>query len=193
MCDHICEPFRFKNGKAKWPTCNSNEYGFCNEGDLLGMVRVGCMTYFQDYEWYNELADGDLKEEALKQKAIYERSWGDASQSDKEYVAIKECEYDDLTKTNEDACRAYQEIFRPRRKEIDNIGEVSIIWNPMCVVVMLTISAYIDSCLENIDQFFNGFTNKPNEINMDDSEPDGLVDTPLVSPFLDSDDDIGKS
>nr|GEW03846.1 hypothetical protein [Tanacetum cinerariifolium] len=31
---------------------------------------------------------------------------------DEEYVAIKECEYDDLKKTNEDACRAYQEIFR---------------------------------------------------------------------------------
>ncbi|GJT55729.1 hypothetical protein Tco_0990783 [Tanacetum coccineum] len=30
---------------------------------------------------------------------------------DEEYVAIKECEYDDMTKTNEDACRAYQEIF----------------------------------------------------------------------------------
>ncbi|GKC40594.1 hypothetical protein Tco_1052978 [Tanacetum coccineum] len=24
MCDHISEPFRFKNGKAKWATCNSN-------------------------------------------------------------------------------------------------------------------------------------------------------------------------
>nr|GEW89118.1 hypothetical protein [Tanacetum cinerariifolium] len=53
-----------------------------------------------------------------------------------------------------------------------------------------TISAYIDSCLENIDQFLNGFVNQPNEINMDDPEPDGgLVDIPLVSPFLDSDDD----
>ncbi|GKB39164.1 hypothetical protein Tco_0884106 [Tanacetum coccineum] len=31
---------------------------------------------------------------------------------DEEYVAIKECEYDDLTITNEDACRAYQKIFR---------------------------------------------------------------------------------
>ncbi|GKC26494.1 hypothetical protein Tco_1033788 [Tanacetum coccineum] len=186
--------------------------------------RVCYMTYFQDYEWYNELANGNLKEEALKQKAIYEKSWGDASQSvmnfcawlkrsfrnfheldyellvklqdywwkvndhkcspfsnwmnhirgpyanffttydphldinsicginnnasnmsnvqdedderrkdnahnapvykirrfkmikysfrqDEEYVAIKECEYDDLTITNEDTCRAYQEIF----------------------------------------------------------------------------------
>ncbi|GKB36697.1 hypothetical protein Tco_0881639 [Tanacetum coccineum] len=31
---------------------------------------------------------------------------------DEEYVAIKEFEYNDLTRTNEDACRAYQEIFR---------------------------------------------------------------------------------
>ncbi|GJV66688.1 hypothetical protein Tco_1482197 [Tanacetum coccineum] len=52
------------------------------------------------------------------------------------------------------------------------------------------ISAYIDSHLENIDQFLNGFTQPPNEIDMDDLEPDDeSVDTPLVSPFLDSDDD----
>ncbi|GKB56542.1 homeodomain-like protein, partial [Tanacetum coccineum] len=52
------------------------------------------------------------------------------------------------------------------------------------------ISAYIDSRLENIDQFLNGFTNQPNGINVDDLEPDdGLVDTPLVSPFLDLDDE----
>ncbi|GJT93409.1 hypothetical protein Tco_1082254 [Tanacetum coccineum] len=74
MCDHICEPFRFKNGKAKWPTCNSNEDGFCNGGELPGMVRVGYTTYFQDYKWYDELTDGSLKDEALKQKAIYEKS-----------------------------------------------------------------------------------------------------------------------
>ncbi|GJR93479.1 hypothetical protein Tco_0265653 [Tanacetum coccineum] len=228
MYNHICKPFCFKNGKTKWPTCNSNEDGFCNGGKLPGMVRVSYMTYFQDYEWYDELVDGNLKEEALKQKAIYEKSWGDASQSviifcawlkrsfgnfpeldyellvklqdywwkvnhhecspfsnwrdhirgpyanfittydpyldinsifgmndnasnmsnvmeeqrnkrcnlfdntthdapvceirrfemikysfgqDEEYVAIKECEYDDLTRTNEDACRAYQNIL----------------------------------------------------------------------------------
>ncbi|GKD45623.1 hypothetical protein Tco_1270268, partial [Tanacetum coccineum] len=55
---HICEPFRFKNGKAKWPTCNLNDEGFCNGGELSGMVRVGYMTYFQDYKWYNNLVDG---------------------------------------------------------------------------------------------------------------------------------------
>ncbi|GJV76353.1 hypothetical protein Tco_1507937 [Tanacetum coccineum] len=31
---------------------------------------------------------------------------------DEEYVVVKEHEYDDLTSTNEDACRAYHEIFR---------------------------------------------------------------------------------
>ncbi|GJT45299.1 hypothetical protein Tco_0954014 [Tanacetum coccineum] len=81
ICDHIFKPFHFNNGKAKWPTCNLNEDEFCNRGELPGMVRVGYMTYFHDYKWYNELAYGNLKEEALKQKAIYEKSWGDASQS----------------------------------------------------------------------------------------------------------------
>ncbi|GKE87468.1 hypothetical protein Tco_1564943, partial [Tanacetum coccineum] len=52
------------------------------------------------------------------------------------------------------------------------------------------ISSYIDSRLENIEQFLNDFVNPPNEIDMDDLEPDDeSVDTPLVSPFLDSDDD----
>ncbi|GKB56346.1 hypothetical protein Tco_0912532 [Tanacetum coccineum] len=53
-----------------------------------------------------------------------------------------------------------------------------------------TISAYIDSRLESINQFLNGFTQQPNEIDVDDLEPDDeSVDTPLVSPFLDSNDD----
>nr|GEV02456.1 hypothetical protein [Tanacetum cinerariifolium] len=74
VCDHICEPFRFKNEKAKWPTCNSNKDGFSNGGELPGMVRVGYMTYFYDYEWYDNLTDSSLKDEALKQKAIYKKS-----------------------------------------------------------------------------------------------------------------------
>ncbi|GJW38078.1 hypothetical protein Tco_0063923 [Tanacetum coccineum] len=48
-----------------------------------------------------------------------------------EYVVVKEDEYDDLARTSEDACRAYQEIFRmmdegwmtsiqrPRERNID--------------------------------------------------------------------------
>ncbi|GJZ37280.1 hypothetical protein Tco_0583471 [Tanacetum coccineum] len=139
--------YLLNNGKAKWPTCNSNEDGFCNDGELPGMVQVGYMTYFHDYEWYNDLTDSSLKDIALKQK-LFVRSHGEMQRKneeeqhkegrcglfedpaqkppvckirrfemkkysfgqEEEYVAIKEYEYDDLT--NEDACQAYQEIFR---------------------------------------------------------------------------------
>ncbi|GJX11874.1 zf-CCHC domain-containing protein [Tanacetum coccineum] len=53
------------------------------------------------------------------------------------------------------------------------------------------ISTYIDSRLENIVQFLNGFIQQPNEIDVDGFEPDNeSVDTPLVSPFLDLDDNF---
>ncbi|GKB28086.1 hypothetical protein Tco_0867487, partial [Tanacetum coccineum] len=56
------------------------------------------------------------------------------------------------------------------------------------------ISAYIDSLLENIKQFLNGFVNPPNEIDMDSLEPDDeSIDTSLVSSFIDSDDDSDDS
>nr|GEV06715.1 hypothetical protein [Tanacetum cinerariifolium] len=37
LCDHIFEPYRFKSGKAKWPTCSVDIDGFCNGGELLEM------------------------------------------------------------------------------------------------------------------------------------------------------------
>ncbi|GJU07528.1 hypothetical protein Tco_1123958 [Tanacetum coccineum] len=52
------------------------------------------------------------------------------------------------------------------------------------------ISAYIDSRLENIDQFLSNFATRPNIIDIDGIEyNNGSVDTPLVTPFLYSDDD----
>ncbi|GJR30790.1 hypothetical protein Tco_1107022 [Tanacetum coccineum] len=80
LCDHICEPYHFKNENAKWPTCTSDIDGFCNGGELQGMVRVGTMTYFQNHSWYDELVDGKLKDETLALKAKIEGSWGDATQ-----------------------------------------------------------------------------------------------------------------
>ncbi|GJS83813.1 hypothetical protein Tco_0750354 [Tanacetum coccineum] len=115
-------------------------------------------------EWYDALKDSELKEEALRNKAIMEglideddessnngwRRWdgyeiADHDQEEREYenedkeryeeyVAIKEDEYEDLTITSKDACRAYQEIFRMMDegwmdldgKEIDEVSEVSI-------------------------------------------------------------------
>ncbi|GJS24694.1 hypothetical protein Tco_0453326 [Tanacetum coccineum] len=92
-----------------------------------------------DYEWYEALEDGELKEEALRNKAIMEGTIEDDDESiderqeiygnethelpvcnirrfkmikylfgyDEEYVAVKDDEYDDLTSTRKDACRAY--------------------------------------------------------------------------------------
>ncbi|GKA06889.1 putative reverse transcriptase domain-containing protein [Tanacetum coccineum] len=79
FCDHICEPYRFKNGMTKWPTCSSDIDGYCNGGELPGMVRVGCMTYFQDHKWYDDLIDGCLKEETLMLKEQIKGSWGDVT------------------------------------------------------------------------------------------------------------------
>ncbi|GJU73532.1 hypothetical protein Tco_1264937 [Tanacetum coccineum] len=105
------------------------------QGNLPGAYIVGDSLHYQDYEWYEALKDSELKEQALRNKAIMEGLISDDESSnnahellvcnmrrfkmikysfgqDKEYVVIKEDEYDDLAKTNDDACRAYQEIFR---------------------------------------------------------------------------------
>ncbi|GJZ44867.1 hypothetical protein Tco_0592463, partial [Tanacetum coccineum] len=79
LCDHICKPYHFKNKKTKWPTSSSDIDGLCNGGELLKMVRVGTMTYFQDHKWYDELTDGKLNEETLALKAKVEGTWGDAT------------------------------------------------------------------------------------------------------------------
>ncbi|GJX90876.1 hypothetical protein Tco_0344202 [Tanacetum coccineum] len=79
LCDHICEPYRFKNEETKWPTCTSDIDGFFNGGEIPGMVRVGNITYFQDHKWYDELVNGKLKDETLALKAKIEGSWGDAT------------------------------------------------------------------------------------------------------------------
>nr|GEU66367.1 hypothetical protein [Tanacetum cinerariifolium] len=50
LCYYIREPYRFKNEITKWPTCSSDVNGFCNGGEIPGMVRVGRMTYFQDHK-----------------------------------------------------------------------------------------------------------------------------------------------
>ncbi|GJX99678.1 hypothetical protein Tco_0356697 [Tanacetum coccineum] len=118
-------------------------------------------TNTRDYEWYEALEDSEIKDEALRNKAIMEgfidddesryeqmRRWNIYTNydyayeinhednereelyeipvcniriymmikysfnNDEEYVAVKKDEYNDLTITRKEACRAYQEIFR---------------------------------------------------------------------------------
>ncbi|GJZ11461.1 hypothetical protein Tco_0546220 [Tanacetum coccineum] len=167
---HYCKPFNYKSGYSKWPTCSWKEDGYCNGRNLPGAYIVGNTLCYQNLEWYDALKDRELKDEALRNKAIMEglineddessnngwRRWDgyeiadhDHEESEyenghedkeiyelfndhelpvcnirrfemikysfgdeEEYVAVKEDEYDDLTSTSKDACRAYQEIFR---------------------------------------------------------------------------------
>ncbi|GJW01253.1 hypothetical protein Tco_1556504 [Tanacetum coccineum] len=95
-----------ESGKTKWPTCNSNEDGFCNDRELPGMVRGG-----KRKEGQCDLFDDPAQELPvckIRRFEMIKYSFG----QEEEYVAIKEYEYDDSTRTNQDACHAYQEIFR---------------------------------------------------------------------------------
>ncbi|GKD68882.1 hypothetical protein Tco_1322972 [Tanacetum coccineum] len=69
---HECNLLRFKSGTAKWPTYNWKEYGYCNTRDLHGFIRKGNSICYEDYEWYDMVEDGKLKEEALINKRILE-------------------------------------------------------------------------------------------------------------------------
>ncbi|GJU30859.1 hypothetical protein Tco_1174448 [Tanacetum coccineum] len=128
------------NKNVPWPTCSWRDDGYCNGGNFPGAYVIGNSLYYQDLKWYDALEDWELKEEALRNKAIMEglikEDNDDELQElceihelpvcnirrfkmikysfgqDEEYVAIKEDEYDDLARTSEDAYRAYQEIFR---------------------------------------------------------------------------------
>ncbi|GJR92962.1 hypothetical protein Tco_1075232 [Tanacetum coccineum] len=120
-------------------TLDWKDDGYCNGGNLPGTYIIGNQLHYQEYEWYEALKDSELKDEALRNKAIMQgfiKEDDNESQelcevhelsmciirryimikysfnNDKEYVAVKEEEYDDLTITREQACRAYQEIFR---------------------------------------------------------------------------------
>ncbi|GJV50428.1 hypothetical protein Tco_1440640 [Tanacetum coccineum] len=111
LCDHICEPYRFKNGKSKWPTCSSDIDGFCNGGELPGMVRVGCMTYFQDHKWYDELVDGKLKVETLMHKAKVEGSWGDATPGVMKFCAWLKSSFENFHELDHDVLVKLEECW----------------------------------------------------------------------------------
>nr|GEX33637.1 hypothetical protein [Tanacetum cinerariifolium] len=113
LCDHICKPYHFKNGNAKWPTCSKDIYGFCNSGELPGMARVGCMNYFQNHKWYNELADGVLKEEALIPKARFEESCGDATPGVMKFYAWLKSSFENFHKLDYDEHKMEHEGDEP--------------------------------------------------------------------------------
>ncbi|GJW40252.1 hypothetical protein Tco_0066097 [Tanacetum coccineum] len=136
-------------------TMNWKDDGYCNGGNFPGAYIVGNTLRYENLECYENTIHNHKERQIGEEHENKERcelfniphhetpvckiqifemikySFG----QDEEYVAIKECEYEDLTITNEDACRAYQEIFCSMDegwmvlagKEIDKVREVSII------------------------------------------------------------------
>ncbi|GJZ11470.1 hypothetical protein Tco_0546229, partial [Tanacetum coccineum] len=64
-----------------------------------------------DQKWYDELTDGKPKEEAVETRKGF-KMMKYSFDVDDEYVAIKEHEHSDHSRTNVDACQAYRELFR---------------------------------------------------------------------------------
>ncbi|GKB19753.1 hypothetical protein Tco_0853676 [Tanacetum coccineum] len=57
------------NNDVQW-----REDEYCNGGNLPRAYIIGNSLHYQDYEWYEALEDGELKEEALRNKAIMEET-----------------------------------------------------------------------------------------------------------------------
>ncbi|GJV69574.1 hypothetical protein Tco_1485083 [Tanacetum coccineum] len=72
--EHICNLFCFKNGHVKWPTCNWKRKNIAMEEIFRGVIQIGDEIYFESYEWYKNLEYDELKDEALRCKAMLEES-----------------------------------------------------------------------------------------------------------------------
>ncbi|GJW10833.1 hypothetical protein Tco_1576660, partial [Tanacetum coccineum] len=90
------DPDEIDNVSEIFDTPFSDIDGYCNGGELPGMVRVGRMTYFQDHKWKFEIM-----------KYTFE--------ADEEYVAIKELI--NHSETNVDPRCAYRELFHKMDNE----------------------------------------------------------------------------
>ncbi|GKC99528.1 hypothetical protein Tco_1169803, partial [Tanacetum coccineum] len=70
--EHTCKTFNYKTGCSEWPTCSWREDSYCNGGKLPSAYHIGNSLHYQDLEWYEALEDSELKDEALRNKAIME-------------------------------------------------------------------------------------------------------------------------
>ncbi|GKE06675.1 hypothetical protein Tco_1398693, partial [Tanacetum coccineum] len=76
--------------------------GFCNGGNLPGAYIIGNSLQYQDYEWYEALKDSELKEDALRNKAIMEGLIDDDNDDESHYECKKRWNvYDDTNHGHE--------------------------------------------------------------------------------------------
>nr|GEV38805.1 hypothetical protein [Tanacetum cinerariifolium] len=55
--------------------------GYCNGGNLPRTYIIGNQLHYQDYKWYEALEDSELKDEALRNKAIMDGFINDDDES----------------------------------------------------------------------------------------------------------------
>ncbi|GJT24061.1 hypothetical protein Tco_0893998 [Tanacetum coccineum] len=68
---HYCKPFNYKNGCSEWPTCSlENDLITVLEETYLVLILVGKLASITRLNWYEALKDNELKEKALRNKAI---------------------------------------------------------------------------------------------------------------------------
>nr|GEW11996.1 hypothetical protein [Tanacetum cinerariifolium] len=85
------------------------------------------MVYFQNYEWYEGLEDGNFKKEALKEKAIVEGSWGHKNRKRKDFCLVKRKFWNRARIHNDnDVSQANQEWFDKHEpmEDDDDIGDL---------------------------------------------------------------------
>ncbi|GJZ86271.1 hypothetical protein Tco_0657881 [Tanacetum coccineum] len=70
-------------------TQNWRNDGLCNGGNLPGAYIIGNSLHYQDYEWYEALEDSELKEDALRNKAIMEGLIDDDNDDESHYERKK--------------------------------------------------------------------------------------------------------
>ncbi|GKA88466.1 hypothetical protein Tco_0810230, partial [Tanacetum coccineum] len=96
-----------------------NPHQYCNGGNLPGAYIVGNSLHYQDYEWYEALMDCELKEQALRNKAIMEGlisddescndDWRRWESHETTYHSHDEIEYENETHDErQELCEAYE-------------------------------------------------------------------------------------
>ncbi|GJU31179.1 hypothetical protein Tco_1174768 [Tanacetum coccineum] len=106
--DEIAEVFRIDTNIFDYetPICSAfNKFNYLSKvGNLPETFIIENQLYYQDYEWYKALEDSELKDEALRNKAIMEGFIKDDDESSYEQMRRWDIHtnYDDSYKTNHD-------------------------------------------------------------------------------------------
>nr|GEY41429.1 zf-BED domain-containing protein [Tanacetum cinerariifolium] len=92
-------------------------------GNLLGAYIVGNSLHYQDYEWYEALIDCELKEQALRNKAIIEGLISDDESSNDSW---RRWENHEMTYHDHDEIK-YENKTHDERRELCKAHELSVL------------------------------------------------------------------